>query len=294
MAPVDARQAQDEHPVPRDPARDPAARRPIGALYIDEWAMLVAAAITVVVGGRLPDPRDSPLLHRGDAHDARLRHGRQRPGRRRARAAARSSAATTVVGARPLRRGRGQARGGRRAHRARRHARRGGADRGHARLRAASTTSPASTRSARRPRGALPRQRPRRRDRRARRARRPACAGSCSPRPPPARRGGGHRRHARTARIAAATCRSTSAPSTRASRGVRGGAERRDRARRASTAVVRPGSGPRRRHGPDPDRLPQRQAEGVRRHAHQPRRHRRHGRGATCSPPSAARRASAT
>ena len=47
MAPSILGQAQDQRPVPRDPARDPAARRPDRGLYLDEWAMLVAAAITV-------------------------------------------------------------------------------------------------------------------------------------------------------------------------------------------------------------------------------------------------------
>ena len=67
---------------------------------------------------------------------------------------------------------------------------------------------------------------------------------------------------------------------------LRRGQARRDRARRGQP-VLGPGPGPRGRHRPDPDRLPQRQAEGVRRHADQHRRHRRRGRGARARRPSA-------
>ena len=48
MQPSFARAAQDRDPVPRDPARDPAAgRRDRAARTLDEWVMLIAAAITV-------------------------------------------------------------------------------------------------------------------------------------------------------------------------------------------------------------------------------------------------------
>ena len=60
-------------------------------------------------------------------------------------------------------------------------------------------------------------------------------------------------------------------------RRLRRRAGRRRRARRGQP-VLRPGAGPRGRHRPDPDRLPQRPPARVRRHDDQPRRHRRlHG-----------------
>ena len=59
-------------------------------------------------------------------------------------------------------------------------------------------------------------------------------------------------------------------------------------------SVLGPGARARRRHRPDPARVPRRPPAGVRAHVRQPRRHRRLRRRATCSRPSAASPASAT
>ena len=138
-----------------------------------------------LVGRRLPGGRcrRSPR-GRGRTCRAGLRHGRERPDRRRARRAA-ARARRRGGRARALGRGRG-ARWRRAApRRARRRARRGGAGRGHGAAARSPTTWPASTRCARRPRGAVPRQRARRRGRGARRGARRGRPASCSrPRPP--------------------------------------------------------------------------------------------------------------
>ena len=179
---LDARQAQDQRPVPRHHARHPAARRSDRRALHRRVGDARGRGDHRVVGGRLPGPGD-PAADRRKRND-RLRHRRQRPGRRRARQTA-GDARRRRGRARPLGRRRGQARGGRRAHRPRRRARRGGDDRGDARQRSALPRRRDQHVLPHRSRGAVPRQRPRRRDRRARRGGRRACAGSCSRRRPP-------------------------------------------------------------------------------------------------------------
>ena len=41
---------------------------PVGGLYVDQWAMLAAAVITRLVGGRLPHA-GAPALHRARSAD---------------------------------------------------------------------------------------------------------------------------------------------------------------------------------------------------------------------------------
>ena len=76
--------------------------------------------------------------------------------------------------------------------------------------------------------------------------------------------------------------------------GGAGGRPAAGRRRRGGQPVLRAGPRPRRRHGPDPHRLPQRPPEGVRRHDDQPRRHRRRGGGPPARRRARDARASAT
>ena len=87
------------------------------------------------------------------------------------------------------------------------------------------------------------------------------------------RRGPGHRRHRELARTAAATCRVYERSKHEGEVAAFAAAKRAGLELVAINPSSRPGPGPRRRHRPDPDRLPQRQAQGLRRHPHQPGRH---------------------
>ena len=137
-----------------------------------------------------------------------------------------------------------------------------------------------------RPRGAVPRQRARRRDRRARREGRGRAPDRAHVirRPPSARKRGtvGTEKSPHRGSYMSVYERSKHEGEVAAFAAAKNAG--------IELVAVLPSSvqGPGRAGGtgPDPDRLPQRQAEGVRRHPDQPRRHRRHDRG-----PRARRRA---
>ena len=191
---------------------------PIGGLYLDEWAMLVAAAITVMVGGRLPR---ALRVRRSPTRPRRMTRASSSPAAAGSSAArwwrglvergdevvalARSDAAAAELEAHGARRG------------ARRRARRGRAGGRRCAAASSSTTSPASTRSARPTRRALFHVNVRGAEAAVRAAPAPACGASCSPRRRPRSARPRAPSAARTRRTAARTCRSTSAPSTRAS-----------------------------------------------------------------------------
>ena len=275
------------------PSCVPATRS--AALYIDEWAMLVAAAVTRGLGGRLP----RPLLvcaHRASRAPLRprLRHRRHRADRRRARRRGWWSAGTTSSRWRaPTRaaaalaaRGAAVARGDVLDEDA--------LARGDARLRARLPRRRGQHAVPDRPGGALPRQRARGRGGGARRGPRRRGRARADLVGVGARRGGGHGRAARTRRIAARSCRPTSAPSTTGEVAALAAARRADVELVERQPVLGAGPGPRRRHRAHPARLPQRPPEGLRRHARSawstsptPSR-------GTCWPPSAGSRASAT
>ena len=276
MAPVDARQAQDEHPVPRHHARDPAARRADRLALHRRVGDARRRGDHRLVGGGLPGPRD-PAADRGDAHDAVfVTGGSGLVGGALVKrlvergddvvALARSDEAAAKLEAAGARTVRGDVfdeaamTDGMRGNELVYHV---------AGINTFCPTDPAALFHVN-VRGAEIAVRAAH----AAGVRRIVLTSSAA-----SLGEAGAPSAPRTARIAAATCRSTSAPSTRARSRPSPPRERGNRARRG-LPVVRPGPRPRGRHRPDPDRLPQRQAEGVRRHPDEPRRHRRHDRGA--------------
>ena len=171
------------------------------------------------------------------------------------------------------------ARAARGAGRARRRARRGRAGGGHGGLRAALPRRRHQHAVSRRSGRAPARQRARRRDGRARRRARGRAARRADLVGGLARRGARHRRprgHAapRELPLGLRALQARGRARGAGGRAARGGGAR------LGQPVVGPGTGSRGRHRPDHDRLPQRPAARVRRHADQHRRHRGLRRGA--------------